>query len=335
MPMQGILVTGRYRLLNCAALAIVAAIVARVSIHWMNGVAPDDINSVDEDLLPPSTPRLSAIRKTGTTIAPLHSHMGVPQPGDWREKYTEMGQTFDQYLVGHHRPMAEGRSTLYVRPLGEFAPRQLRLLDDAADFLGRFYGLPVKLQDALRLDDVPDTAQRPGASESPADEQLLTTYVLNEVLRPRVPDDAVAVLGLTASDLWGGDQWNYLFGQASLSDRVGVWSIHRFGDPEANYKTCLWRTIGTAVHETGHMFGFLHCLAYDCGMNGSNNLAEKDRRPIEFCPECQQKIWWACSVDPAARFAALLEYAEAHGLEREAAYWRRAVQRCPTMAPEH
>jgi archaemetzincin len=245
-----------------------------------------------------------------------------------------MGQTFDQYLVGHHQPMADGRSTLYVRPLGEFTPRQHLLLDDAADFLGRFYGLPVKLQDALPLDDVPDMARRAGVSELPADEQLLTTYLLDQVLRPRVPDDAVAVLGLTATDLWGGEPWNYLFGQASLSDRVGVWSIHRFGDPEDDYKTCLRRTIGTAVHETGHMFGFLHCLAYECGMNGSNNLAEKDRRPIEFCPECQQKIWWACGVDPAARFAALLEYAEAHGIEREAAYWRRATQICPSTNRE-
>jgi archaemetzincin len=322
-------VTSRYRLLKWALLLIGVTIAARVAISWLASGAADDINSVNEDLLPPPTPRLSAIRTAGTAIAPLHSRMGVPQPGDWREKYTETGQTFDQYLVGHHQPIAEGRSTLYVRPLGRFTPRQLLLLNDAADFLGRFYGLPVKLQDALPLDDVPDGARREGASESPADEQLLTTYLLDEVLRPRVPDDAVAVLGLTASDLWGGDQWNYLFGQASLTDRVGVWSIHRFGDPDADYKTCLRRTIGTAVHETGHMFGFLHCLACECGMNGSNNLAEKDRRPIEFCPECQQKIWWACDVDPGARFAALLEFAETHGLERETAYWRRAMQRCP------
>jgi archaemetzincin len=310
-----------------AALAIAVAVVARFAISWNTRAPVDDLTSIDEELLPPLTPRLRAIREAGAELKPLHERMGAPQPGDWREKYTEIGQTFDQFLVAHHQPMPEGRSTLCVRPLGRFTPTQLRLLDDTVDFLGRFYGLAVKLQEALPLDDVPDVARREGATESPADEQLLTTWLLNEVLQPRVPDDAVAVLGLTASDLWGGDQWNYLFGQASLTDRVGVWSIHRFGDPDADYSTCLRRTLGTAVHETGHMFGFLHCLAYECGMNGSNNLAEKDRRPIEFCPECQQKVWWTSGVDPAARFNSLLKFAEAHGLERETAYWRQAAKR--------
>jgi archaemetzincin len=62
-------------------------------------------------------------------------------------------------------------------------------------------------------------------------------------------------------------------------------------------------------------------------MNGSNNLAEKDRRPIEFCPECQQKIWWASGVDPATRDRKLAEFAESHGLDAEAAHWRQARAR--------
>ena len=49
---------------------------------------------------------------------------------------------------------------------------------------------------------------------------------------PRRPEDAVAVLGLTTSDLWPGEGWNFVFGQASLRDRIGVWSLYRFGDPE-------------------------------------------------------------------------------------------------------
>jgi archaemetzincin len=290
----------------------------------------DDFDVVSERLLPPATPRLTAIRDNGNAIRELHDRMGEIQPGDWLERHPETGQTLDQFLVDHRDPVDEHVTTMYVQPLGEMTQTQQRLLDDTADFLARFFGFPVKLEAALPLDGLPPSARRPGSSASPADEQFLTTYILNEILKPRVPADAVAMLGLTARDVWGGGDWNYLFGQASLTDRVGIWSIHRFGDPargDEGYAICLRRTLGTAVHESGHMFGFLHCVAYECGMNGSNNLAEKDRRPIEFCPECQQKIWWCCNVDPGERYARLAEFADSHGLEREGQYWRSAMKR--------
>src|SRR5258707_9515030 len=121
--------TSRYKLVKWGSLIIAVAILARFAIGWKIGQAPDDLNSIAEDQLPPATPRLLAIRKAGAALIPLHERMGVPQPGDWREKYTEIGQTFDQYLVGHHQPMSEGRSTLSVQPLGDFTPRQLHLLD--------------------------------------------------------------------------------------------------------------------------------------------------------------------------------------------------------------
>ena len=61
----------------------------------------------------------------------------------------------------------------------------------------------------------------------------------------------------------------------------------------------------TATHETGHMFGIRHCIAYECGMNGSNHSDERDRQPLEFCPECQPKLWWTCGLDPLERSRAL------------------------------
>jgi archaemetzincin len=153
--------------------------------------------------------------------------------------------------------------------------------------------------------------------------------LLNEVLERRRPKDAVALLGLTASDLWPGEGWNFVFGQASLTARVGVWSIHRNGDPEkspADQALFLRRTLKTAVHETGHMLGFPHCIAYECGMNGSNHLAESDRQPIEFCPECVAKLWWTCGADPKRRLASLIEFGESH-LQNELKLWQASLER--------
>ena len=97
------------------------------------------------------------------------------------------------------------------------------------------------------------------------DEQILTTYVLDNVLLPDLPDDAAAMIAFTASDLWPGEGWNFVYGQASTSDRVGVWSINRNGDPdagEAEFRLCLLRAMKTATHETGHMFSLcaLHAV---------------------------------------------------------------------------
>ena len=73
------------------------------------------------------------------------------------------------------------------------------------------------------------------------------------------------------------------------------------------------------MHETGHMFGIRHCIAYECGMNGSNHSDERDRQPLEFCPECQAKLWWTLGLDPLLRSRALEEITRRHGFEGTAA----------------
>jgi archaemetzincin len=104
-------------------------------------------------------------------------------------------------------------------------------------------------------ESIPVDAPHPELGESP---QLLTSHLLNTVLMARRQDRDAAVLGITAYDLWPGPGWNFVFGQASLTQRVGVWSMARNGDPDespAMRKLCALRTAMTATHETGHMFG--------------------------------------------------------------------------------
>jgi archaemetzincin len=274
-----------------------------------------------------------SIRKTADMVRPLHSKLGPPKPGEWLDRHKEAGQTFDEYLRSQRQPVRDRFQTMYVQPLGEFTEAEKKLLPQTADFLAIFYGMPVKTLEAVPLDNLPEQARRVHPQWNVP--QVLTHHLLDAVLKPRRPKDAVAVLELTASDLWPGENWNFVFGQASLTERVGVWSIHRMGEPdksEDDYKLCLRRTLAIAVHETGHMLGIQHCTAYECGMNGSNSLPETDRHPLEFCPECQAKIWWTCGADPRKRYSELLKFAEAHGLDDEVAYWRQAVSRVAESA---
>jgi archaemetzincin len=157
---------------------------------------------------------------------------------------------------------------------------------------------------------------------------VLSTYVLNDVLRPRLPRDACAYIALTTSDLWPGEGWNFVFGQASLTERVGVWSIHRNGDPhggEAAFQLCLRRTLKTATHETGHMFSMQHCIYYNCNMCGSNHLAEADQHPLWLCPICLGKLCHATGADPLKRYEALASFCKQHGLNEEAEFYAKSA----------
>ena len=255
-------------------------------------------------------------------IRPLHEKKKPNQPDDWLERFPEGGQTFGHYVQFRSRtPLKDEYQTIYVQPLGEFDETQQCLAKQTAEFIRHFFGMPVELLEARPLGDIPETARRMRDDE----EQILSTWIMSDVLQPLRPEDAMAVIGLVTYDLWPGDL-NWVFGQASIRDRVGVWSLHRNGDPrasEATYRLCLRRTLKTAVHETGHMLGIPHCSAYECCMNGSRSREENDRQPLEFCPECQPKIWWSCGADPVQRGRALEQFANENGLTTEAAVWKR------------
>ena len=115
---------------------------------------------------------------------------------------------------------------------------------------------------------------------------------------------------------------NYVFGQASLENRVGVWSLYRLDD-QAKFDTFLRRTMKIAVHETGHMFSFRHCTKYECVMSGSNHLGETDRRPIDACPECMAKICWMNKEKPLERYKRLVAFAKKYLLTEEVAEFEK------------
>lgn len=260
------------------------------------------------------------------SIRSLHEKKKPIRPGDWLDKFPEGGQSFAQYVIERRqKPLCEDFSTIYIQPLGEFDETERKIVAQTAEFMELYFGMKVEALDSRPLEEVPETARRTWNDT----EQLLSTWVLDECLKPQRPDNAIAVIGLVTCDLWPGDL-NWVFGSASLRDRVGVWSLFRNGDPHAGkaaYDICLKRTLKTAVHETGHMLGIPHCAEYECCMNGSRSRDESDRRPMEFCPECQPKIWWTCGADAKKRSRNLAEFATRNGMSNEAKIWTRHSER--------
>jgi len=272
-------------------------------------------------------PRTKTIQTNLEKLRPIHTKLGEPRPGDWLAEHQEDGQTFAEYVRCDPIRPTKSHGTLYIQPLGDFTEAQCRIVALSADFMGRYFGLPVKTLETLPLSIIPDKARRTHPSWGM--KQILSTYVLDSVLKPRLPRDAVAYIAFTTSDLWPGRGWNFVFGQASLRHRVGVWSIFRNGNPagtEDEFRLCLLRTIKTATHETGHMFSMEHCTLYECNMCGSNHRAESDSRPLALCPECVAKLWWIVPGDPVERYTKLIDFCKAHGLADEQAFYERSIK---------
>ena len=162
--------------------------------------------------------------------------------------------------------------------------------------------------------------------------QILTRDVLRS-LQGRLPKDGFCLLGITMEDLYPHPSWNFVFGEASLSERVGVYSFARY-DPAfyrqprgpGSESALLRRSAKVLTHETAHMFGLTHCIYFKCVMNGSNHLRESDARPTHLCPVCLRKLQWSVGFDVVKRYEELSKFYQHAGFDDEAAWITRRLQ---------
>jgi len=276
------------------------------------------------------------LRDVQAKLEPLAKKLGKPRPGEWLAQHREPGQTFAEYFRADPVRKSDQLGTIYICQIGDFSKEQKRVLEITRDYMAHFFSVPVKLTKVVPLADIPGEAKR--THPSWGDRQILASYVLDQVLRPERPDDALAYLAFTSSDLWPGEGWNFVFGQANLRERVGVWSIYRNGDPskdKAAFQLCLRRTLSTATHETGHILTIKHCIAYDCNMNGSNNREESDSRPLHYCPVCMRKLLWNLQVEPISYLGKLEGFCREQGLDDEALWYHKAMQSLASQPPKN
>ncbi len=253
-------------------------------------------------------------------LIPVHLKMGEPALGDWLQTHPEKNISLKQYIKLNPVRPDKKRNKIYIQPLGNFTAYELLLIETTAEYLETFYGLKTILQPKLSDSIIPKNNRRIGYNsiwitttkgtttsqcwKEVEIEQIQTKYVLYEILKPKLPNDATVMIALCNKDLYPDENYNFVFGQASLKDRVGVWSFARFGDPaeKGEFQNVLLRTLKTASHETGHMFSIKHCSRYHCIMNGSNHIDEADAKPTAFCPDCLEKFCWNFEVDPIVYF---------------------------------
>lgn len=257
-------------------------------------------------------------------IEPFFKTMGKPNPDEWLARFKEDGQTFEQYINSNPTTPTEERKIIYIQPIGKFNSEQQKVIKLTAEYMERYFGLPVKMLQIRRFEE-PLSLENYRINPYSKNKQIRTGFVMDNLLRPNLPKDAAALIAFTNEDLYPDKSFNFVFGQASLENRVGVWSLYRL-NAEKIYRKFLSRTIKIAVHETGHMFSIAHCTKYECVMSGCNHLGETDKHPIDACPECMAKICWFSKIKPKDRYEKLAEFCQKIGLSVEAKEFREKAK---------
>ena len=261
----------------------------------------------------------------------------TPGPSDWLANHDEPGQTYEEFVRSRpNRPDAR-RHTIYLQPLGEFVPGDSPPLDGLREFAAAFFALDVTALPAIAVTGGDVTTRRNPYTRQL---QLLTTDIL-ALLRRRLPSDAYALLGVTMEDLYPDPSWNFVFGQASLRHRVGVFSFARYdprlsGDRSSGDRLALLlrRSCKVLAHEAAHMFGVAHCVFFHCLMNGSNHLDESDARPLHLCPVDLRKLHYSIGFEVADRYRRIREVCERLGFADEAQWLRACLARIDTRGDE-
>jgi archaemetzincin len=319
--------------------ATARAIKVFLSLFLILGLVSSLFNGAAMNFTPPDQKeRRRAIGSTAeesqilrVALEPGDDFQPLPEPGphDWLANHHEPGQTFQAFVHAPRNKPDEVRNKIYLQPLDEFPAASSPSLDRLRQFAEAFFTLEVEVLPVMKLaDGAIETRKNPYAGH----QQLLTGDIL-ALLARQLPDDAYCLLGITMHDLYPHPSWNFVFGQASYRERVGVYSFTRydpcFYEPGATYdqELMLRRSCKVLAHETSHMFGIEHCIFFQCLMNGSNHLEESDARPLRLCPVDLRKLHQSLQFDALNRYRQLLDFYTEAGFDDEAGWLQARIER--------
>lgn len=227
-----------------------------------------------------------------------------PKEGEWLESHKEPFKSLNTYIKSKPLRVSKTRKNLYMVKIGNFDSVSNQIFEITKLYLREFYQIETKEINQLSANLIPQNHRRENG-------QLDAKYILDSVLAERIPIDAHSIIGFANFDLYPGNDWNYVFGLASYTKRVGVWSLSHFLNSSCDtidFNLALKRTLCVASHETGHMFGLSHCSVYECNMNGANSLYELDSQVNWLCHDCLTKICWNRNISPLQHIDAMKNF---------------------------
>lgn len=238
-----------------------------------------------------------------------------PRASDWLATHHEPGQSFPKYVYERPNCPTRTKNKIYLAQIGKFDSTESHVFNITKEYLFAYYGLEV---DTIDLSNVKLKGKCKRKLEGNL--QWNANCLIYGLLKQKLPQDAVALMGITTIDLYPSNNWNFVFGLADLHGRVGISSMNRYYtslQDSVSLHQRIARIIKTTSHEIGHMFSIEHCTAYSCNMNGSNTLDEADRQPLLVCPQCLSKLSWCIQDNPKTRLARLKAFYNKYGFEKE------------------
>ena len=250
--------------------------------------------------------------------------MPKPGPHDWLCSHKECGQSVKSLTRRSMKAWPHATyDTINIVPCGEFIEGQSPPLEELKTLMELWFCCKCTVSKIIPLEKV-------AVNGLIDDEQLLVRDCADYLKKLRPGRKVFANIMVTMTDLTPGEGWNFVFGQASLSEGWGVFSFARYNPNFYNYqekeltekqqKEMLRRACRTMVHECGHILGFKHCIYYHCLMNGSNG--DHEVAPFKLCPICLQKLYLAIGknykyFDIQTRYENLQQFYMKHGWKKE------------------
>lgn len=275
-----------------------------------------------------------------------------------RRKRKYMNQTF--FSGGKTILEKYPNGKIYLLPLGDFSGKHCVNFQDLQKYAEIYLGIPVVALPGIKLEikerkvvwvEEPENNSVAGGSRSSTRTrkhtlnsrynektkhyQICVDQALLQ-LRSKIPSDAICMIGLTMSDLYGDETDLFVAGMAAGNHRVAVFSFYRY-DPiftfspenwfdvwrenniplEERKRLILQRSCKLLVHEISHLLGIDHCVFFDCCMNGSGHLEEDYRQPIHLCPVDLHKLQKLVGFNIIDRYKKLSEFYKEHGMTCE------------------
>ena len=138
------------------------------------------------------------------------------------------------------------------------------------------------------------------------------------------PKDTFCLLGITNTDIYPNEDWDFVFSYANIPDRVGVHSFARYEDQETKENNenheHEWNKTSTHVlaHEICLTMGMKPCVYYECLMNSVTDGEEARQRKEFLCGVCLKKLAFNLQFDVEKRQKDLIKVCEELDFKHEA-----------------
>jgi hypothetical protein len=240
-------------------------------------------------------------------LAPLYEAWPVTRTDDGGANSPKQ-QSFRDYRNSRPARRTDRRQAIYLSRVGELTAAQESVVGATADYLARFFDLPVCRGRDIDPASFPADAIRRHPVRGHF--QVLTAPLINDVLAEDRPEEALIYLAVTAWDLCSdggrGDLWGSGFGEAWYG-HAAAWSLRYLGDPDKSgraFRGCVRRSCAVATHEALHVLGLDHCADVPCLMRGSACLSG----PLLLCPPCFRKLCWNRQLDLVPHLERISEF---------------------------